>query len=210
MKKNPSLDRRRMLVGAACLPLLALFGCTMPGSREAPRRVRLTAAEDFPPNLPAVGWTLKVDEPTATQSLNTAKIAYMSSAQEVQYLSTGEWASRAPEMVMELLVESFKNTGKVLSVGDRRARIRPDFDLQMRLSAFQVKETGADAGNVRVGLEVSLVQHPRRTVVSTSGFSATAKVTPLSLDNIIGGFDQSLREVMVDTVEWTLRTGAGA
>lgn len=140
----------------------------------------------------------------------TAKIAYMGSAQEVRYLSTGEWASRAPEMVMELLVESFKNTGKLLSVGDRRARIRPDFDLQMRLSAFQVKETGADVGDVRVGLDVSLVQHPRRTVLSTSAFSAAADVTPLSLDNIISGFDQSLREVMVDTVEWTLRTGAGA
>jgi len=210
LDQSTSLSRRRVLLGVACLPFATILGCTMPGDRKAPRRVRLSPAESFPPGVPSVGWTLKVDEPSATLALNTGKIAFTDGAHEIKYLSTGEWTSRAPEMVMELLVESFKNTGKVLSVGDRRARIRPDFVLQTVLRDFQVEETGSDVGTVRVGLEVSLVQHPRRTVLSSLSFSESAEITPLSLDNIISGFNQSLREVMIDTVEWTLKTGAGA
>jgi cholesterol transport system auxiliary component len=111
-------------------------------------------------------------------------------------------------MVMELLVESFKNAGKMLSVGDRRSRIRPDFELESNLGAFQVEETGNDAGIVRVALEGRLVEQPRRTVLASFAFDAEPEVQPLSLDNIIAGFKSGLQDVMEQVVEWTLRTGA--
>lgn len=210
-KRTELLITRRAFHGyLLSVPLVGLSGCALPGGGEAPRRVRLSAAEDFPPNLPSVGWTLLVNEPTATLSLNSAKVAYIGEKKDIEYLATAEWASRAPEMVMELLVESFKNSNRILTVGDRRARIRPEFELETRLTDFQFEETGADAGLVRVQLEASLVQRPRRNALSSLSFESTASVAPRSLDNILAAFDESLRDVMEQTVEWTLQTGANA
>lgn len=212
-RKQSGIPTTRRAFGGLLLslPLLALGGCGgLPGSGPAARRVRLTAADDFPPRMPSVAWTLLVNEPTATLSLNSAKVAYIGDKKQIEYLATAEWASRAPEMVMELLVESFQNSNKILTVGDRRARIRPDFELDTRLSDFQYEETAANAGVVRVKLETTLVKRPQRSPLASLSFESSAEVSPRSLDNILAAFDESLRDVMEQTVEWTLQTGASA
>lgn len=207
--KTAALSRRDLLVTAVALATTSIAGCQLPGSGPAPRRIRLSPAEEFPPNVPSVAWSLLVQEPTTTLSLDTARIA-IGTADDIQYLTTGEWASRAPEMVMELLVQSFRNSNMILTVGDRRDRIRPDFDLQLQLSAFHIERTAEDAGTVRVGLDTTLLKRPQRNAVATSAFDSSAEVSPLSLDAIVAAFDDSLQEVMGDVVEWTLKTGAAA
>jgi len=187
--------------------MLLAPGCQVPGSGTPPRRIRLSAVEDFPPNLPSVAWSLLVQEPEATLALNTAKITYISTNGDINYLSTGEWSSRAPEMVMELLVKSFENSGKMLSVGDRRARIRPDFELDTKLNAFEIAETAKDSGVVRVELEGRFVEKARRISLASFAFDAEVEIELLSLDNIVAGFESGLQDVMEQVVEWTLRTG---
>ena len=188
--------------------VVALAACSLPGERKAPRRVRLTPAQDFPPSMPSVAWTLMVNEPQATLSLNSAKVAYIGEKKQIEYLATAEWASRAPEMIMELLVESFQNSNKILTVGDRRARIRSDFELDTRLVEFYFEQTDKDAGEVRVKLETTLIKRPQRSPLATLSFESTSPVSPRSLDNIVAAFDESLRDVMEQTVEWALQTGA--
>ena len=202
-------SRRDVVIAGVVLAPVLTVGCQVPGSGPAPRRIRLSPADDFPPNIPSVAWTLLVQEPTTTLSLNTARIA-IGTADDIQYLTTGEWASRAPEMVMELLVQSFRASNMILSVGSRRDRIRPDFDLQLRLTGFHIEKTGEDAGTVRVGLDTTLTKRPQRNVVATSAFDASSEVSPLSLDAIVAAFDRNLHEVMAEVVEWTLKTGAAA
>ena len=207
--RNP-ITRRTFGGLAISVPVAALAACSLPGERKAPRRVRLTPAQDFPPNMPSVAWTLMVNEPQATLSLNSAKVAYIGEKKQIEYLATAEWASRAPEMVMELLVESFQNSNKILTVGDRRARIRADFELDTRLVEFFFEQTEKDAGEVRVKLETTLIKRPQRSPLANLSFESTSPVSPRSLDNIIAAFDESLRDVMEQTVEWTLQTGANA
>lgn len=206
--RSAAVCRRHVLGTGAAFAAALLSGCQVPGSGTPPRRIRLSAAQDFPPNLPSVAWTLQVQEPNTTLALNTAKIAFIGENGDINYLSTGEWSSRAPEMVMELLVESFKNSGKMLSVGDRRARIRPDFELETNLGAFQIEETAKDAGIVRIALEGRMIERPRRTALASFAYDAEADVEPLELDAIVAAFYDGLQDVMEQVVEWTLRTGA--
>jgi cholesterol transport system auxiliary component len=205
--RSAAVCRRHVLGTGAAVAAVLLSGCQVPGSGTPPRRIRLSASQDFPPNLPSAAWTLLVHEPDTTLALNTAKIAFISQNGDINYLSTGEWTSRAPEMVMELLVESFKNSGKMLSVGDRRSRIRPDFELESNLGAFQIEETATDAGIVRVALEGRLIEKPRRTALASFAYDAEVEVAPLKLDDIVAAFDDGLGDVMAQVVEWTLRTG---
>jgi len=207
--KMAMLSRRKLLIIGAALSTILTVGCQVPGSGPAPRRIRLSPAEEFPPNIPSVAWTLLVQEPTTTLSLNTARIA-IGTADDIQYLTNGEWASRAPEMVMELITQSFRASNMILTVGSRRDRIRPDFDLQLRLTGFHIEKTAEGAGTVRVGLDTTLIKRPQRIPVATSAFDSSAEVSPLSLDAIVEAFDGSLQEVMVQVVEWTLKTGAAA
>jgi len=207
--KRNGLTRRSVVVSGSAFCLASLAGCELPGSGPAPRRIRLSPAEDFPPNLPAVAWSLQVLEPTTTLSLNTARIG-IGEAGDIRYVAGGEWASRAPEMVMELVVESFRSSNKILTVGDRRDRIRSDFNLNLRLTHFHVKKTAEDAGNVRVRLETILVKRPRRDPVATSAFDASSDVSPLVLDDIVAAFNENLQDVLEQVVEWTLQTGANA
>ncbi len=202
--------RRALLLGVLVWPALVLAGCALPGGGKAPRRVRLKAAQEFPPSMPTVAWTLLVNEPAATQSINTARIAFVSEDRDFQYLAQAEWASRAPEMVMELLVESFKNSNRIFKVGDRRSRIRPDFDLELLLNAFQLEKASEEKGEVQVKLEASLVRRPQRTAIASIPFEASATVEPITVDSVLAAFEESLGEVMSQIVEWTLQTGANA
>ena len=116
-QNSDTLTRREAVVKlAGLLPGLclasALGACAVPGSGPAPSRVRLTAAQTFPAEMPSVAWSVLVEEPDATLSINTARVAVVKSDKSIGYMSNLEWASRAPEMVMELLVESFKNSNR--------------------------------------------------------------------------------------------------
>ncbi len=205
------LARRRFVVSAASLAGLGLVGCqvNLPGSGEAPRRIRLAALEDFPPDLPTAGWALQVNEPTATLSLNTARIA-IGTRDNIRYVSGGQWASRAPEMVMELLAKSFSNSDRLSKVVDRRGRIRPDFVLNSQLIEFHIQTTDPDAleGKIRVRLDTSLMKPPSRQPLATSSFNADYELESVTLDNIVIGFDASLAEVMREVMTWTFETAA--
>jgi len=207
------LPRRSFVVSAACLAGLGLVGCQvkLPGSGEAPRRIRLAALEDFPADLRTADWALQVNEPTATLSLNTARIA-IGTRDNIQYVSSGQWASRAPEMVMELLAKSFSNSDRLSKVVDRRGRIRPDFILNSQLIEFHIETTAPDAqqGTIRVRLDTSLMRPPRREALATASFTSAYELESVTLDNIVTGFDASLAEVMKDVVAWTLEAGAKA
>ncbi len=205
------LPRRSFVKSAACLAGLGLVGCqvNLPGSGEAPRRIRLAALEDFPPELPTAGWALQVNEPTATLSLNTARIA-IGTRDNIRYVSGGQWASRSPEMVMELLAKSFSNSDRLSKVVDRRGRIRPDFVLNSQLIEFHIQTTDPEAqqGTIRVRLDTSLMKPPSRQPLATSSFNSSYELESVTLDNIVTGFDASLTEVMTEVMAWTLETGA--
>ncbi len=207
--KSVLISRRGVVQLGAGLPLVLIAGCSLPGSGEPPRRMRLSPAAtgDFPPNLPQAGWVLQVDEPSATISLNTARIA-IGRADNVEYVKNAQWASRSTEMVMELLVESFQNSGKIIRVGDRRARIRPDFKLESQLTNFHIERAGEETGTVRVELSATLIKQPRREAIQSSPFSASRELATFDRDAIVAAFNEALQDVMVDTVEWTLRTGS--
>jgi cholesterol transport system auxiliary component len=189
----------------ACSVIALSAGCAVPGGGEPPRRIRLAASEQVDSSLPVVDWALLVNEPTTTLSLNTAKIA-IGTRDDIKYLANGEWASRAPVMVMELLVQSFKNSGKITNVGDRRARLRPDFILDLQMTGFHIAQTVPESGTIRVGLDVTLVEHARRKSIGSKSFKSSAEVSPLSLDKIVAAFEISLRQVQTEVVEWTLRS----
>ena len=204
---------RRLLLAEATGAMLAVCGCVsaLPGQGPAPRTFRLTPKNTFPEDLPKVDWALAVAEPTAEPTLDTNRIAVVSSGTGVDYVALAFWIDRAPAMVQALIVQSFKSSGRLAQVGNDRDRLRPQFLLRSDLLAFQFNRNSG-AHMVRVRLDASLYQMPRRDLVGQRSFAAEMAPEGSGVDAVVAAFDVALGRVLKGLVGWTVRTGdtAGA
>jgi cholesterol transport system auxiliary component len=199
----PGLPRR-----AALAALLAAAGCVpnLPGQGPAPRTFRVTPKYTFNPDLPQAKWSLAVAEPISERTLDTNRIAVLTNGINVDYVALAFWVDRAPAMVQSLIVQSFRNTGRLVQVGTNRDRVRPQFQLVSDLRAFQLNRgTGPDS--VRVSLNAQLLRMPERDPVGREHFEADRVPVGSGIDAVVAVFDEALGRVMKELVAWTIRTG---
>ena len=188
-----------------CLSLAAA-GCVnlAPGGKEPARLFTLSPKSTFAKQLPTTGWHLNVDIPSAGSMLGSPKIALRKSAFALDYYARATWIDRAPAMVQTLLVESFSNTGKIVSVTGQALAPRADYALVTELREFQAEYDGDGPPAVRVRINAKLVQLPRRTMVAATSAERVERAKGTDLDSIINAFDEALGRVMRRIVEWTL------
>lgn len=207
LKAGVRIGRRTLLLSAA-LVLPGLAGCEglLPGlGGPPPDLYTLTPKTTFTEALPLVDKQIVIEEPIASGGLNNARIALRTKPIELQYFARSAWTERAPRMVQTLLVESFENTRKIVAVGRQAVGLRSDYNLKSELREFQAEYfNGAKAPLVRVRLNAKLVRQPRRNIVASTNFEATAQAAGEDIDSIILAFDDALGKVLRRTVEWTL------
>lgn len=209
---------RRQLIraGTALSPLLLAGGCGPVATAlfsSAPQTYVLTPKSTFPGDLPYVDWQLLVEEPVASAGLDTARIALLRAPTELDYYANVVWSTRAPEMVQTLLVESFENSGRIVSIGRESIGLRADYVLKTELREFLAvyaegySEEDTRAPTVVVRLNAKLVQTPQRVIIAGRNFEHREPVPANNIDPIIRAFDTALGEVMKTLVAWTLREG---
>ena len=215
---NPNDPRRRAIVVTALmvpltLPLgLALSGCelTVPGQGPPPSLYRLTPKSTFSDNLPVVDWQLVLEVPVADAGLSTTRVALQMSPTQLKYYARSSWTDRAPLMVQTLMIESFENSKRIVAVGRESVGLRADYILKSELREFQAEYYHGTLPRVRVAINAKLVQMPRRTIIGSESFEATAEAKADSPEDIIIAYDEALGSVLKDLVGWTLTTGQDA
>ena len=200
---RPQLPRR-----AALAALLAAAGCvpSLPGQAPAPRTSRVTPKYTFDPDLPQAKWSLAVAEPISERTLDTNRIALVTNGINVDYVALAFWVDRAPAMVQSLIVQSFRNSGRLVQIGTNRDRVRPQFQLVSDLRAFQLNR-GNGPDMVRVSLNAQLLRMPERDSVGRESFAAERAPAGSGIDAVVAAFDEALGRVMKELVAWTIRTG---
>lgn len=193
------------------LILLILFvlipGCSplkLPG--PPPDLYNLTPKSTFDEGLPEVRKQLIIEEPVAAGGLDTSRMALRPHATQLQFYADARWTERAPKMVQTLLVESFENTNKIISVGRQSIGLRSDFTLKTELREFQVEQSpDSENMSVRVRINAKLVQQPTRVIIGSQSFEY-ARETPSdsTMDEIVVAFDIATGKVIKRLVEWTL------
>lgn len=190
----------------AVSPWLAACEGLLPGlGGPPPDLYTLTPKSQFDPGLPHVDKQIVVEEPLASGGLNNTRIALRTKPIELQYFARSSWTERAPQMVQTLMVESFENSGRIVAVGRQTIGLRSDYNLKSELREFQAEYyNDVSAPLIRVRLNAKLVRQPRRNIVASENFEATAQAAGADIDSIILAFDDALGKVIKRTVEWTL------
>ncbi len=219
MRRNRHAERRGFVAAGgllAALPLLAglplLGGCSglLPGSGPAPALYRLSPKSTFPPDLPKVRWQLVLETPVADAGVNSARIALTRSPHQIEYYARANWTDRAPAMFQTMMIESFENSDRIVSVGRESLGLRADFVLKSELREFQAVYDGPGAPVVWVGLALKLVEMPRREIVAATDIKAQVRAEADTLDAVIRAFDRASGDVLKDLVIWVLDEGEAA
>ena len=200
-----SIAGRLIGIFGICLSL-AVTGCVsvLPGGKEPARLFTLSPKSTFAKELPTADWHLNVNMPSASLALNSPKIALSRSPFTLDYYARATWIDRAPAMVQTLLVESFDNTRKIISVTRQPSAPRADYSLVTELREFQAEYDGDGPPAVRVRIKARLVELPRRTIVAATSAEHVERAKGTDLDSVINAFDEALGRVMRRIVEWTL------
>lgn len=205
-----NFPRRRFLA----LPgLLALGGCgsLLPTGGPPPDLYSLWPKYRFSPDLPDVKWQLVIEEPFATGAFDTNRIAVRSTEFEIRYYAGARWTDRAPKMVQSLLIESFENTGKIVSVGRQSVGLRSDFNLKSELREFELDLfRDPKSPSVRVRLNLKLIRQPREQIIASDSFQHIEHLPDSQIANVVDGFNEAINKVLKQVVEWTLRAGAAS
>jgi cholesterol transport system auxiliary component len=196
---------RAALAAAAAL---ALAGCQsiIPGaSRDPPRLYELSPKSTFDPALPRVRSQLVVETPDSASGLQTSRIAVKQKATTLDYYARSEWTDLAPRLVQTKLIESFENSGKIVSVGREGSGLRSDYVLKSELRHFEAQLYDSEKPMIRVVINVKLVKMPVREIVANRSFERTHKLEKAEIDQLVEGFDEALGGVLKRIVEWSIR-----
>lgn len=193
----------------AIVSALALTGCALPdlGSGPPPDLYVLSPKSTFADDIPSVNWQLVVEEPSTAKGIDTDRIAIAPSALEVKYFGGSRWADRAPRMVQQLLIQSFENTKKIVSVGRQSIGLRSDFVLKTELREFQAEKTPEGGTVVRVRVNLKLVRPSLGQIVASESFESVKPANSENVPDIVQSFDDAVGAVLKRAVAWTLKSG---
>lgn len=185
--------------------LLGLAACSTLNP-TAPHLYTLTPRASVAPG-PKADWQLLVETPAAAAGIDTPRIALARTATSLDYFADVSWADRAPNMVQGLIVQTFEDSGRIVSVGRDTVGLRSDYVLKSELRDFQAEYATPGAAmpdRVHVRLSAKLVAMPRRTIEAGETFEASAPVRGRSFTDVIAAFDEALGKVTGELVTWSL------
>lgn len=156
---------------------------------------------------PKADWQMLVETPAAAAGIDTPRIALARTPTSLDYFADVSWADRAPNMVQGLIVQTFEDSGRIVSVGRDTVGLRSDYVLKSELRDFQAEYATPGAAmpdRVHVRLSAKLVAMPRRTIEAGETFEASAPVRGRSFTDVIAAFDHALGQVTGELVSWSL------
>lgn len=211
------ISMRLISLFAVLVVLLLGSGCSvqLPGSGQPPRVFVLSPKSTFAEDLPEVDWQLLVSVPTASSGIASSRIALRHNAMELEYYGGATWTDNAPRMVQTLLIESFENTGRIVSVGRQAIGLRSTYMLKTDLREFQAeyfdpggkKRPEGAAPIVRVRMNAKLVKMPERIIVGSRTVEYFQESDNTDMTAVVSAFDTALGKTLRRIVEWSLREG---
>lgn len=200
---NPLLSRRHLIAAAGLLPL---GGCSMLSDSPAAQMYRLSPTDLDPADAPIPQGSLAIGMPTASQNLDSDRIALTRGITRFDYFADATWTDRVPVLLQNLLVQAFETDGRIADVWVDTDAITAGYLLQTEVRAFTARY-GSAAENppvVEINLDARLLRLPSRQVVAHAQIAEQATAERNDLATIIRAFDVASGKTLNHCVAWTL------
>ena len=171
----------------------------------APQIYRIRPLADDAPSKRLVRKRLVVDIPTASESLDTDRIALIRDRTRFDYYANSLWTDRVPLLLQGLLVEAFENDGSIAEVGRDAQTLTPDYLLETEIREFEARYTdsGQQAPSVVVALDFSLVKMPEHQMIGRTLITKSSSAARNSVDSVVEAFDVTMGKTLVRSIVWT-------
>lgn len=202
---SPSL-RFRLL---APLALLALGGCSlMAGGNKDPITIYapvVRIAAD--PAWPAVDWQLAVAKPSASRLIDSPRINVRPTPGELEVYRGATWAQPATDMLEDILLRGFEDSGRIGAAARVATGIRSDYKLTVGLRRFESDYRGGDQPAATIELNAKLIHSMDQRVVASRTFVQAQPAATPAIADVTDAFEQVLQRVASELVGWTLLSG---
>jgi cholesterol transport system auxiliary component len=187
---------------------VALFasGCVSLLPETAPPKPRYHIATPDAAALSGemIDWSLVVEDPRTTRVYDSVKVAVATAPGKIEYFAGAEWADRAPRLFQTALVQTFEDSGRVLSVGDRTAVPVGDLVLQTDIRHLELDVQGEKAAKVSIYARIS---DGKGNIYAAQKFTSSSPASSERPDAVIAAFDGAFAEVISEIVAWTYEEG---
>jgi cholesterol transport system auxiliary component len=191
----------RLLLATATT--LALTACTVFPDRPAHKIFQLPAPAMPASSAPAVDGTLRVSTPLAIAPVDSARILVKPDAHEIRAYEGARWSNRAPVLLGNHLVESFRQDGRLATVVEDTSGIRSDISLIGDLSRFQAEYVDGSPV-VRLQLDLQLIDERTRETVSSKRFEIRHAAGDESVESVVEAFGRASDELARQVINWTV------
>lgn len=193
--------------GLAALGALTGGGCSDLLRPEPPQLYTLSPKSIYDEDLPTVDWQLLVEPPGAAAGLDSPRIAVRQSPTTLDYFANVAWTDRAPLMVQTLMIESFENSGRIVSIGRQSLGLRADFILKSELRELQAETMDGGLPQAHVAVNAKLVRAEGRNIIAGATFAQVITAASRDVNAVVTALDEALDGVLEDVVGWTLSQG---
>jgi cholesterol transport system auxiliary component len=200
------LPRRLMLIVTACAAPLS--DCSVLPNPPAPQIYRLSPIADAPPHTRVLHRRLVIDIPTASESLDTDRIALIRGRTRFDYYANSLWTDRVPLLMQTLMVDMFESNSGITEVGRDTQAVTPEYLLQTEIRRFEAVYTSAadQPPSAVIACEFRLIKMPDHRILAQTLLTNSAVASRNALDSVVEAFDIALGKMLVDCVEWTRNT----
>ncbi|PXX91749.1 hypothetical protein DIT71_07740 [Marinobacter vulgaris] len=191
----------RLLV--ATLAAISLTACTIFPDQPAHRIFQLPAPAVQEPVADSVDRTLRVSTPLAVAPIDSTRILVKPDANEIRAYEGSRWSNRAPVIVGNHLLESFRQDGRVATVVTGTSAVQSDFTLTGDLAGFQAEyQDGKPV--IHLELNLQLIDERSRESVASKQFRTSHPATGEDIESVVAAFGKASNELARQVIDWTV------
>ncbi len=199
--------RRQVLIAASSVVTFA--GCSVFPTQPTSQIYRLSpqspTASD-PPHGRILRRQLVIDVPTASESLDTDRIALVRGRTKFDYYANSLWTDRVPVLVQTLLVEAFEGNGSIAQVGRDAQDLTPDYLLVTEVRRFEAVygEAVDQPPTAIIALDLGLVRMPNHRMLARALVVERSPASNNSVESVVEAFDVAVGKILQQCVTWTI------
>ena len=187
--------------------LMVPAGCSLMPSPPPAQIYRLSPRVEDPRGRVVSDSKLVVDLPTASQSLDTDRIALTQGRLRFDYYANSVWTDRLPVLLRSLMVEAFEADGRIAEVDRDVYQLTKFYLLRTEIRRFEAQyaDPATNSPEIAVVLALQLSANPEGRLIGNTLISARAHASENKVDAVVIAFDSATDDAMGQSVAWTTR-----